>query len=148
MQHKALRPISIRLPDYRRAPNTSCCCIFTNCHDTTLRSNHLQRNSWNTQYEVENSISNFTVNQIQHIFSFVNPFKTTLDFVNVEDLDDSVLEYWIGLTKSQFTAIVEVPQIQLIRRGSLSLAALLIKMRTRDSNLRISSLKHFLIKYE
>ncbi|CAK1602361.1 unnamed protein product [Parnassius mnemosyne] len=56
-------------------------------------------------------------------------------------MDDRVFEYWIGLTKEKFNSILEeVPRINETRKGCLGLAALLMKMRTGDSDVRIATL--------
>ncbi|XP_041988982.1 uncharacterized protein LOC121740371 [Aricia agestis] len=154
------------LPNYRRAANSNNHCVFPNCNSTTLHSisdklraivlsnhnyylpslarvcgPHLTSNSWEILYDSENSMTMFTVDQIQHVFSFVNAFNPTLDFENLQEMDDRVFEYWIGRTKQQFNSLIEeVPRILEIRRGSLGLAALLLKMRTGDSDERISTL--------
>ncbi|KAF9424291.1 hypothetical protein HW555_000430 [Spodoptera exigua] len=56
-------------------------------------------------------------------------------------MEDNIFEYWVGLTKENFNILLEeVSRISLIKRGSLGLAALLLKMRTGDSDDRISTL--------
>lgn len=101
-------------------------------------------NSWDTiPFCMQNSMNTFTAQQVQHVFSFVTVrvFPPTLDFENVQEMDDSVFEYWIGLTKEKFnTLFQEVSRLGQIKRGSVDLAALLLKMRTGDSNERISTL--------
>ncbi|XP_045455076.1 uncharacterized protein LOC123664602 [Melitaea cinxia] len=156
----------IVLPDYRRAANSTHTCVFPNCSSNTLHNisdklratilhnhkfylpklarvcgEHLSINLWDTLYDSENSIQTFTVDQIQHVFSFVNQFNPSLDFENLQDMDERLFQYWIGLTKIKFNNLIEeVPRISELRKGCLGLAALLIKLRTGDSDERISSL--------
>lgn len=156
----------IVLPNYRRAANSNNHCVFPHCNSTTTHgisdklralvlnnhnyympklarvcSEHVMSNSWETLYDSENSIETFTAEQIQHVFSFVNAFNPTLDFENVGEMDDRVFEYWMGLTKEKFNSLLDqVPRILQLQRGSLGLAALLLKMRTGDSDERISTL--------
>lgn len=35
----------------------------------------------------------FNVEHVQHIFSFVNAFKPTLNFENLQVMDDQIFEY-------------------------------------------------------
>lgn len=125
---------SIVLPDYRRAANT---CVFPICNSTSFHgvsdklraivlhnhhyylsklarvcSQHLTSNSWDTLYSSDNSLETFTVDQIQHVFSMVNAFYPSLDFDNIDDMDERVFEYWIGLSKEKFNILIgEVPRI-------------------------------------
>ncbi|XP_023940272.2 uncharacterized protein LOC112047391 [Bicyclus anynana] len=156
----------VTLPDYRRAPNSTHSCVFPNCNSNSFHNisdklratvlhnhkyylpklaricdQHLTSNSWDTLFECENSIETFTVEQIQHVFSFVNAFSPTLDFDDLENMDERVFEYWIGLSKEKFNILInEVPRIAELRKGSVGLASLLMKMRTGDSDERISTL--------
>ncbi|XP_045456110.1 uncharacterized protein LOC123665925 [Melitaea cinxia] len=127
----------IVLPDYRRAANSTHTCVFPNCSSNTLHnisdklratilhnhkyylpklarvcSEHLSINLWHTLYDSENSIQTFTVDQIQHVFSFVNQFNPSLDFESLQDMDERLFQYWIGLTKIKFNNLIEeVPHI-------------------------------------
>lgn len=146
---------TIVLPQYRRAANPPHHCVYPNCDSTTLHgisdnlratvlSNHkyylpslaricselLLGNHWETLFHSENSIA-----------SFVNAFHPSLDFENVQEMEDRIFEYWIDLTKIKFnTLLQEVSRLSQIKRGSLGLAALLLKMRTGDSDERIATL--------
>ncbi|CAK1603536.1 unnamed protein product [Parnassius mnemosyne] len=158
-------PNGLTLPDYRRAANNNNRCVFKDCNSTTLHgisdklravvlsnhnyyipklarvcSEHLSSNLWETLYYSANSLDTFTADQVQHVFSFIK-INTTLDFENIFEMDDRVFEYWIGLTKEKFNSILEeVPRINETRKGCLGLAALLMKMRTGDSDERIATL--------
>lgn len=155
------------LPDYRRAANTGNHCLFPDCNNigtlhsvsdklrSVILSNHkyyvpklaricsihLFRNSWDSLYESENSINVFNVEHVQHIFSFVNAFNPTLDFENLQEMDDQIFEYWVGLSKENFYLILEeVPRISEIKSGRLGLVTLLLKLRTGESDERIATL--------
>ncbi|CAH2105465.1 unnamed protein product [Euphydryas editha] len=156
----------VTLPDYRRAANTNHHCVFPNCGSRILRSiseklraiilsthnyylpqqarvcdDHLMGNTWDTLFHSQNSYATFTVQQIQHVFSFVNAFNASIDFENVDEMDDRVFQYWIGRTKESFNLLLdEVPQIRNLHRGSLGLLVFLLKLRTGDSDERIAML--------
>ncbi|RVE41315.1 hypothetical protein evm_014038 [Chilo suppressalis] len=160
----------IVLPNYRRGPNTASHCLFYGCDRVTnlhqisdplrvtilhiynyyipnlarICSEHLQQNNWDSVYDSENSISSFTAQQVEHIFSFVHPSNQLLDFSSLEsvqNMDDHLFGYWIGLNKSNFIDLIrELPRILEIKRGILGAAALLIKMRTGDSDERLATL--------
>lgn len=122
---------SIVLPDYRRAANSTHTCVFPICNSTSFHgvsdklraivlhnhhyylpklarvcSQHLSSNSWDTLYSSDNSLETFSVDQIQHVFSMVNAFNPSLDFDNIDDMDERVFEYWIGLTKEKFNILI------------------------------------------
>ncbi|XP_075984951.1 uncharacterized protein LOC142982375 [Anticarsia gemmatalis] len=158
---------NITLPDYRRAANTGNHCVFTDCTNTgTLHSisdelraiilrshkyylpklarvcgDHLSVNSWDSLYEAENSITTFNAEQIQHVFSFVNAYNPTLDFKNIDEMDERIFEYWVGFSKEKYNSLLEeIPRISEIKGGKLGLVSLLIKIRTGDSDERIATL--------
>lgn len=114
----------IFLPNYKRAANTASHCLFMGCTNdqlhtmsdslraTVLRSNnyyipvlaricveHLHGNNWDSLYNSSNSISTFTVQQIEHVFSFVNAFKNYVDFSSIEaiqNIDDNLFFTGLG----------------------------------------------------
>lgn len=65
--------------------------------EARICNDHLMANMWDTLFDSQNSYSKFTIQQIQHVFSFVNAFNPSIDFENIEEMDDRILEYWIGL---------------------------------------------------
>ncbi|KPJ07451.1 hypothetical protein RR48_08464 [Papilio machaon] len=130
--------VEIILPNYRRAANTNNHCVFPHCSNTTLRGisdqlraivlnsyhyylpelaricdEHLESYTWDTLFDSDKSISTFTARQIQHVFSFVNAFNPTLDFKNIEEMDERLFIYLIGYTKEKFnTLLEEVPRVK------------------------------------
>ncbi|CAH2109329.1 unnamed protein product [Euphydryas editha] len=111
----------VTLPDYRRAANTNHHYVFPNCGNDILRSiseklraimlnthnyylpqqarvcdDHLMGNTLDTLFHSQNSYASFTVQQIQHVFSFVNALNVSIDFENVDEMDESVFQYWVG----------------------------------------------------
>lgn len=90
---------------------------------------------WDTLFDSENSYATFTVQHIQHVFSFVNAFNASIDLENIDEMDDRVFQYWIGRTKHIFNLLLEeVSRIRNIHRGSLGLLVYLLKLRTGDSD--------------
>ncbi|XP_047024539.1 uncharacterized protein LOC124633388 [Helicoverpa zea] len=162
-------PSEIMLENYRRAANTASHCLFPQCNNINLHNmadsfratilstyqyyipvhsrvctEHRLSNQWSNLYNSSNSIRTFTLQQVEHIFSFVNAFKPYLDFTNVEaiqEIEDNIFFFWTGRSKQDFfTLVSEVPRIQRMHKGLLGLAALLIKMRTGESDVRLSTL--------
>lgn len=105
---------------------------------------HLYSNNWDSLYNLPSSIETFTVQQIEHVFSFIASEKTYLDFSSIEtiqEIDVNLFFYWVGRSKQDFIALVnEVPRIQDTHRGILGLGTLLMKLRTGESDDRISKL--------
>ncbi|KAL4714678.1 hypothetical protein ACJJTC_012595 [Scirpophaga incertulas] len=106
-QSQADQSSTIKLLNYKRAPNTASHFIFYGCANANLHTvsdplratilsthnfyipklarvctEHIHSNTWDSLYASENSISDFTVDQVEHVFSFVNLFKSFLDFSN------------------------------------------------------------------
>lgn len=156
---------TISMQNYRRAANSAAYCIFPNCDSNDLHrinddiriyiiqdyhyyipefarvcSRHLNENSWDVLYDSENSSAVFTVDQIEHMFSFIN-VKRPINFNDVLSMSDHLFLYWIGLSKDNFQILLnEVPRIRETHRGVTGLVGLLIKFRTGDPDNRIASL--------
>lgn len=157
---------SIFLPDLKRAPDSQRNCFLPGCNaEERLRiplwlrvhifieynyyvpqqcricAFHLRNDNFDILRDDMQSIQYFTANHIQDFASFVKERKLTLDFVNIQQMSDDSVHYWTGLTKRQFLQLKEdVQQINIMRNGTLALAAYLMKIRTGDSNERISTL--------
>lgn len=105
---------------------------------------HRMSNEWSNLYDSSNSISTFTSQQVEHIFSFVNAFKPFFNFTNVEaihEIEDNTFFFWIGKSKQDFfTLLNEVPRITEMYNGILGLAALLMKIKTNEADVRLSTL--------
>lgn len=159
----------ITLGNYRRAANTASHCLFPQCGNNNLHSmadsfratilstykyyipvhsrvctDHRHSNAWDILFDSSNSIRTFTAQQVEHVFSFVNAYKPNLDFSSVEAvqlIEDNIFFFWTGRSKQDFFILLdEVPRIKQSHKGILSLAALLIKMRTGESDVRLSTL--------
>lgn len=86
-------------------------------------------------------IHTFTAEHIQDFASFVKERNQTMDFNNIEAMSDDMVHFWIGLSKEQFLQLkTGLPRLSQLRNGELALIAYLIKLRTGDSDERISSL--------
>lgn len=62
----------------------------------------LVENSWDSLYNSENSMTDFIVKQIEHVFSFVHKYKYFLDFPSIEsvqEIDEHLFGFWMGLKK-------------------------------------------------
>ncbi|XP_063898807.1 uncharacterized protein LOC135119097 [Helicoverpa armigera] len=156
----------IILPSYTRAANTERCCIFPDCHEpermhipTSIRVRllcdlsfyvpqncricnfHLTNRTWDSLI-VENGNHTFTAAFIEDLLSLLkNQIGNNIDFENIEDSDDHLVYYWLGMSKHQFRRILEeVPRLNNSHRGATGLAAYLTKLRTGDSDQRLSTL--------
>ncbi|XP_072933637.1 uncharacterized protein [Epargyreus clarus] len=99
---------------------------------------------WDMLFNSQNSLRTFTAEQVEHAFSFINAFNTFLDFSSMESvarIDDHLFHYWLGMNYQQFELLLyETPRLLETNRGILGLGALLMKMRTGDSDDRLSQL--------
>ncbi|KAJ8737558.1 hypothetical protein PYW08_000153 [Mythimna loreyi] len=155
----------IELQEFGRAPDTQAHCFFPNCRrlerlsvpisirrrlfseynyyvpeNCRICSHHLRSNDWAELMLSENVIHTFTA---QHIYDFTDLLKhqTSIDFEDVQNMDDYLVHYWFGMSKEDFRNILlETPRLANMHRGSTALAAFLMKLRNGDSGDRISSL--------
>ncbi|XP_063829816.1 uncharacterized protein LOC135079159 [Ostrinia nubilalis] len=156
----------IHLPLYSRASDTQSHCFFPKCNSTQrlavpiwLRVKlfseykfyvpqncricvfHLHNNNWEVLSDIPQPIHSFNADHIQDFASFVNERPLMLDFSEVERMSDELLHYWVGLTKAKFEQLYsELPRLGAMRNGKLALGAYLLKLRTGDSDKRISTL--------
>ncbi|CAK1587675.1 unnamed protein product [Parnassius mnemosyne] len=159
---------SILLPNYVRAPLTQNQCFFPGCNDfnrltvpSALRvrlfcdynyyvppecricNYHLNSNSWDLLLEsIYNPIKTFSA---AHIEDFATLLKDNMnhhiDFENIHSMPEHTVHYYLGLSKAQYEQILsEVPRLSSKHRGSFALAAYLMKLRTGDSDERMSAL--------
>ncbi|KAH9635150.1 hypothetical protein HF086_009490 [Spodoptera exigua] len=154
----------ITLPTLRRAADTARRCLFLECNDSEKRrvpdglrkqiikdfnfyiprnarscTFHLGANLFHELYAAENALSTFSAAHIEEIV-FLLAEETQLDFQNPENIDDHLFKYWFGRTKAEFNEVlVEVPQLNDAKMKN-GFSALLCKMRTGDSDERISTL--------
>lgn len=157
---------NITLPNIKRAADTQGHCFFPECNSperlavpTWLRVKlftdhkfyvpmncrictfHLQNDDWQQLADITQPIHSFTSEHIEDFASFVNEKNSTLDFNNIEEMSEDLVHYWIGLTKNQFRQLIlDTPRIRNMHKGTLALAAYLVKLRTGDSDERISTL--------
>lgn len=158
----------IILPHYARASHSEHRCFISYCQgverhrvphklrvlllkshniyvseNNRLCSIHLRCTEWDflneSRYTYQNS---FTANEIQDMMTLLKTdYEPNVDFENIESMPDHLVHYWLGKTKEQYRNILEeVTQINTVRRGRAALTAYLIKLRTGDSNARLSSL--------
>ncbi|XP_052739022.1 uncharacterized protein LOC112046063 [Bicyclus anynana] len=154
----------IVMPTLRRAAETTSRCLFLKCNNSEKRripdsvrkhvikkynfyipksaricNYHMNTHLYYKLYAAENTIMTFSAAQIEEMV-FLLADDTQLDFQNPLNIDDHLFKYWFGRTKEEFKQIlIDKPRLQSIKLKS-GLAALLCKMRTGDSNERISAL--------
>ncbi|XP_047543285.1 uncharacterized protein LOC125075621 [Vanessa atalanta] len=158
---------SIILPDYVRAVDTESQCFIEGCRrqernrvpvtirkmlldhykfyipkNNRLCDHHLKIQSWDFLTGIlENYINVFTALHIQDMLELKSHSNTGLNFIDIQNMEDHLVHHWLGFTKEQYQRILnEVPQLLLKSSGPIGLTAYLMKLRTSDSNERISAL--------
>ncbi|RVE47928.1 hypothetical protein evm_007442 [Chilo suppressalis] len=155
-------PERIILPNYLRAPDTHSRCIFPVCNSTSQQTVpymirvrlfsdhkyyiprncricrfHLEAQQWMDLFD-ENINHSFTAAYIEDFCDLLKSDRNTIDFQNIEAMDDSMVHYWIGYTKQQFRDLeAALPEF---RNRDVALGAYLMKLRTGDSDDRIATL--------
>jgi len=107
-----------------------------------LCNHHNNIQSWDFLTGVlENYVNVFTALHIQDMLELKSHSNTGIDFINIQNMEDRLVRHWLGFTKEQYERILnEVPQLLLKSSGPIGLTAYLMKLRTGDSNERISAL--------
>lgn len=156
---------SIVLPNYKRSANTSSRCVYNMCRNaaghlvptfikvmlvreynfyvprsTRVCELHLFSNTWQSLPELTNTFSDFNATQIEDIIELAKK-EVCFDFENVQDMPNHICHYWTGLNVTEFLTLYnELSLDNYVTSPKLSLAIYLIKLRTGDSNKRLSSL--------
>ncbi|RVE50307.1 hypothetical protein evm_005142 [Chilo suppressalis] len=155
-------PERITLLNYLRAPDTHSRCIFPVCNSTSqqivpymirvrLFSDHkyyIPRNCRICRFHLEtqpwmdlfnaNINHSFTAAYIEDFCDLLKSDRNTIDFQNIEAMDDRMVHYWLGYTKQQFRDLeAALPEF---RNRDVALGAYLMKLRTGDSDDRIATL--------
>lgn len=154
----------IELPTIRRAAATSGRCLFAECNDeqrfnvpesirrrvlidfnfyipisARICQHHLSSNLYHTLYAANNSMTSFTGSYIEDMVFLLRETKQ-FDFSRPENMDDHLFYYWFGRTKAEYDNLMtQVPRLNS-HKMKLGCNALLCKMRTGDSDERISQL--------
>ncbi|CAK1555942.1 unnamed protein product [Leptosia nina] len=156
----------IILPNYTRAGNSERRCIFPKCQaterihvPTSIRVRllcdlsyyvppkcricrfHLRSRMWNSLITRKANRA-FTADLIEDLLSLLkNQIGNNIDFENIEDSDEELVFYWLGISKDQFRQVLEeVPRLKNSHRGATGLAACLTKFRTGVSDQQLSVL--------
>ncbi|RVE44543.1 hypothetical protein evm_010809 [Chilo suppressalis] len=161
-----LRTQTITLPNVRRVSDSSRYCLFRGCNNiernhvpdyirrNVLKSNHfyiprgsrvcnyhLEANNFNDLYTDENSLDFFNPKQLEDIIFILTEDQCELQFNNIQMLPEHWVQYFLGIKKEEHQVILnETRRLGSMRRGSLALTILLCKLRTGDSNERLSVL--------
>ncbi|XP_052742778.1 uncharacterized protein LOC112055836 [Bicyclus anynana] len=159
---------TIVLPGYMRAVETERWCFIQGCQRTEryrvplftrkmllnrykyyvpennrLCDIHLVIEGWDFLESLRsNCVQNFTAKHIQDMMSLKDVIDCgLLHFDSIDTMGEHVVHTWVGLNKTQFNQMFhEVPQLLEIPKASLALAAYLMKLRTGDSDERLSIL--------
>lgn len=160
--------LTFQLPgNYCRAPNGSRNCLFYGCQNTTrcripksvklqllLHSNyyvppharvcqeHLVENSWDLLVTAPNRCFEFSPQNVFEMLEWLKaPRSHIIDFENLNENHDAELYYWTGRTRDEFERIFsESPSlVNSCRNSRTALGILLSKLRTGESNARLST---------
>ncbi|RVE40334.1 hypothetical protein evm_015016 [Chilo suppressalis] len=102
---------------------------------------HLNTETWDfINRMLDNYINVFTAAHVEDMLK-LKETRSSSDFSNIFNMADLSFHHWFGFSKEQFNIILnEVPQFNQMKKGPTALAAYLLKLRTGDSNERISIL--------
>ncbi|RVE45293.1 hypothetical protein evm_010065 [Chilo suppressalis] len=101
---------------------------------------HLENDCWD---QLQSNTRDFTAAQMDHMLNMMERIKLkTLDFNDINMMPPNLCHYWLGLTAAQFhELLLEMPSLQNeVPSASVALSIYLVKLRTGDSNERLSSL--------
>lgn len=162
------RPISLELPGLLRAPITSNSCIFQHCLNESRRripenirfrmlcrysyyvpeitrvcNEHMEQNLWHLLPLQDSSSEEFTAVQIMDIVSTLQR-HITQDYINFEQYENMApdeFHTWTGIIQDQFAELMEgLPSLRSVNKKNTILAAVLVKLRTGDSNARLANI--------
>lgn len=149
-----------------RTPNTTANCVFQHCQNATrLRipnnvvilligrynlvvpenarvcQEHLDQNLWHTLLWQDNLTEDFTASEIVRILTIMRNHISTevLNFEQYQLINAREFHSWTGLTHEQFSDLLaSTNSLNNNRHKNSIVAALLIKMRTGESNARLA----------
>ncbi|XP_045457322.1 uncharacterized protein LOC123667471 [Melitaea cinxia] len=101
---------------------------------------HLENDCWE---QLQSNIRDFTASQMDHMLNMMERINLrTLDFNNINMMPPNLCQYWLGVTAAQFHELLaEMPSLHNeVPSASVALSIYLAKLRTGDSNERLSSL--------
>ncbi|CAG4979488.1 unnamed protein product [Parnassius apollo] len=104
---------------------------------------HVEQNLWHLLPVEDNSSEEFTAAQIMTIVSMLQRHITEeiLDFEQYENIAPAEFHTWTGLTQDQFTELLDsLPSLRTKKNKRTVLAAVLVKLRTGDSNARLANI--------
>lgn len=86
-------------------------------------------------------MTSFSVRQIEDLIDITKQESATFNFECIEEMPNHICHYWTGIEVFEFLILYnELPLVGKVPSPKTSLAIFLIKMRTGDSNKRLSSL--------
>ncbi|KAI5646494.1 gag-polypeptide of LTR copia-type domain-containing protein [Phthorimaea operculella] len=155
--------------EFTRSPNTSIRCLFFGCNglgrrripaavknrlllerkhyippDARVCNTHLESNDWGDVVVAPNATHRFNNDQVMEVLKMYQDavrHANRLDFEKIEEMDADLLFYFTGRTLAEFQRIIQqTPSLQDCDMPNTALAILLTKLRTGDSNMRLSLL--------
>ncbi|KAL4718622.1 hypothetical protein ACJJTC_009942, partial [Scirpophaga incertulas] len=150
---------------YKRAAASSSVCLFLGCqrperllvpkqikdmllihkkfyvpNSARICHHHLQNGNW---MDLTSNLHDFTGVQFDIILKTLEKAaEYHLDFNNISTMAPSLCHYWLGMSYEQFDELLAcVPSLsQSVKNYHLALCIYIVKLRTGDSNERLSSL--------
>ncbi|XP_052743939.1 uncharacterized protein LOC128199252 [Bicyclus anynana] len=162
------RPQMIEIPGYRRAPFNTQLCLLADCTNRNLRripidiratvlqekcfyiprgtrvceehSDFLWQNVENNTRRVYNT---FSPTNVKDMMDSLRKHKVFLDFEKLSSISNAVFLYYIGFSKEKFQQILQrTPSVmqRFRKKPKTSLATVLAKLHTGESNQRLSTI--------
>lgn len=106
-------------------------------------SEHLEQKLWHLLPLQDNASAEFTAAQISSIVSILQRHITQdiIDFEQYENMTPDEFYTWIGLSQNQFAELLEdLPRLRSVNKRKSILEAVLVKLRTGDSNARLANI--------
>lgn len=158
----------LQIGEYSRVPNTAANCVFERCRNTTrhripenirisllvdcnlyipeesrICEIHLRSNDWNEVIDSPNLRHDFNSSHFSHIMSLMKAAlsrSSNLDFENIENMDDNEIYIRLGLSREQFSDILEQTTSLSGSDSKTALAIYLMKLRSGETNERLATL--------
>lgn len=153
-----------------RTANSSRRCIFENCNNLRLRQvpntlkayllsyynlyicplsricqNHLSNTTWEDfATRISRRLNDFNAEYMQDIIQIYTKAleqKSSLNFENLNEIDENTLHFWTGVNHAQFNSILnEVSSLRdMSKTPNTDLAAYLCKIRTGEPGVRLAT---------
>ncbi|KAF9812354.1 hypothetical protein SFRURICE_005465, partial [Spodoptera frugiperda] len=108
--------------------------------ETVVCETHLYSDQWHLLPQINRTNNAFSALHIEDIINLLKSKENFLNFENVSEMPNHSCHYWTGLTVPQFLILFNLLPRLNVKQPKRALAIYLIKLRTGDSNRRLSTL--------